>query len=1596
MIRAKNVYAHRSKTFPLPYLSATACAAGGDDRRKEAKRLLSRLRLWAILKSETTSKLCFKLRTKKTRILQNLQLARRFRNSSSHESSSRSRGGVRTFKMSPVDQEPEEKVLPETLPDAPWKKIQQNTFTRWVNQHLSCVELRIENLATDFHDGLRLIRLVEVLATRAIGRYSKKVSFRSQKLENCSLALKFLECEEEVKLVNIDSSDIVDENLKLIMGLIWTLIQHYSISMPVWTDDAKCKNKNASDSPRQRLLAWIKAHVPEDVPVTNFSTDWNDGVALGALVETCYGPLIHLDWRNFDPRNAQENTTTVMNIAAEKLEVAPLINPEELINPNVDEQSVMTYLSQFPRSYAAYIEKKRKEEEERLAYLEKMEHDIEIQREMAEAERIRTAKLEEQERLRKQVEKEETERRRMAAEEARRQEEEAKMERLRIDREIQMELERREREKEAEEARFEEEKRRFEEAEERAKLAREEVITDSHTDVDTTWDVSWCGPKDKSDIFEVLEHESELPYSELVEQPDAPCACNGEPYKCCSDEAQCTNGEGEEVLNGSAGILERKGEMGSDDDTEQQLNGDQHRIPNHLRCFAEGPGLKHAFVDEPTWFEVNTQGADRAGHLQFKLRGPHESQTSVKDHADGCCTFEYTALTPGEYIIDILYADVNENNEELAPQHIPGSPFYVNVANNPDCLPIIEEPKDENALMTFGSNNGLAFEPNQENDCHELDQYSLIRQNGSENKQGAYEVAVLVNIIESLSVQDLAPVVTMPSGAHSKNAEIIDNHDGTVLVKYQPSQQGKHELTIQHNGHNLKGAPIVFYVDDIKNGFITVYGPGLQYAVVGEPAAFTVCAAGGVKTDLVVSIEGNGKANVQSHDNKDGTCSVTWVPPVPGEYLISVKIAGKLVKGGPFKVLVAGEGHKRAHLSVGSTSEVSLNIVEPTLKGISASIKSPHGIEEPCFIRHIDGTHIGVSFTPREVGEHLINVKKDGRLLPKCPFRIKVDKSQVGDASKVVCSGPGISNATSQAFNEITVDTTKAGYGGLSVSVEGPSKAEIICKEAKNGIVKIAYKPSEPGVYAVAVKFADNHVKDSPFNVNCTGKSAGAVTDTATRQCTQAPISLPEQEAVLYAKLPHTNPMDMSAKVMVPSGRSEDIEMRDLGENFYQLKFVPKVEGLHVVSILHKEQHANGSPYQYTIGSFTEGGAHKVRAGGMGLVRGETVHPQSFNIFTREAGAGKLNVTMEGPSKAIMEYKDHKNGNCHLEYKVQKPGEYVVAVKFNDQHIPDSPFKVFIAPSTGEARKLELASFPDMGLPVGKACTFTVLTHRARGHLEAKVVSPSNNVETIDIVPIDEGESYAMRFIPHEPGNHYVHVTLDGAPMRDSPFRIRVGGKDSSDPTAISASGDGLKTGQTGQKCEFIINTCNAGAGPLQVQIDGPSKVTLDAYELDTGYKARYTPMAPGDYFASVKYAGIHIPGSPFKIKVTGSAVGGSGFNESSMVKIDAVAKTSKGTVAQAPTYKGDASKVSAKGAGLKKFFPGRPAMFTIDTAMAGPNLLFVGVVTTKGPCEEVIVKHHGQGSYIVNYKIHERTKGFIFVKYGNDQIPGSPFAVEP
>lgn len=59
--------------------------------------------------------------------------------------------------------------------------------------------------------------------------------------------------------------------------------------------------------------------------------------------------------------------------------------------------------------------------------------------------------------------------------------------------------------------------------------------------------------------------------------------------------------------------------------------------------------------------------------------------------------------------------------------------------------------------------------------------------------------------------------------------------------------------------------------------------------------------------------------------------------------------------------------------------------------------------------------------------------------------------------------------------------------GGLSLAVEGPSKAEISCTDNQDGTCSVSYLPVLPGDYSIAVKYNEKHIAGSPFTARITG-----------------------------------------------------------------------------------------------------------------------------------------------------------------------------------------------------------------------------------------------------------------------------------------------------------------------------------------------------------------------------------------------------------------------------------------------------------------------------------------------------------------------------
>lgn len=66
----------------------------------------------------------------------------------------------------------------------------------------------------------------------------------------------------------------------------------------------------------------------------------------------------------------------------------------------------------------------------------------------------------------------------------------------------------------------------------------------------------------------------------------------------------------------------------------------------------------------------------------------------------------------------------------------------------------------------------------------------------------------------------------------------------------------------------------------------------------------------------------------------------------------------------------------------------------------------------------------------------------------------------------------------------------------------------------------MTYKPTEPGVYIVNVKFADKHVPGSPFTVNVSGHGSNRLRESILRERRAADITHIGSQCELSLKIP--------------------------------------------------------------------------------------------------------------------------------------------------------------------------------------------------------------------------------------------------------------------------------------------------------------------------------------------------------------------------------------------------------------------------------------------------------------------------------------------
>ncbi|TDH01435.1 hypothetical protein EPR50_G00180080 [Perca flavescens] len=229
----------------------------------------------------------------------------------------------------------------DMLLDPAWEQQQRKTFTAWCNSHLRKAGTQIENIEDDLRNGLKLMLLLEVISGERLPKPDRG-KMRFHKIANVNKALEFI-TSKGVKLVSIGAEEIVDGNVKMTLGMIWTIILRFAIQ------DISVEETSAKEG----LLLWCQRKTApyRNVNVQNFHVSWKDGLAFCALIHRHRPDL--LDYSKLNKDDPLGNLNLAFDIAEKHLDIPKMLDAEDIINtPKPDERAIMTYVSCFYHAFA--------------------------------------------------------------------------------------------------------------------------------------------------------------------------------------------------------------------------------------------------------------------------------------------------------------------------------------------------------------------------------------------------------------------------------------------------------------------------------------------------------------------------------------------------------------------------------------------------------------------------------------------------------------------------------------------------------------------------------------------------------------------------------------------------------------------------------------------------------------------------------------------------------------------------------------------------------------------------------------------------------------------------------------------------------------------------------------------------------------------------------------------------------------------------------------------------------------------------------------------------------------------------------------------
>lgn len=630
---------------------------------------------------------------------------------------------------------------------------------------------------------------------------------------------------------------------------------------------------------------------------------------------------------------------------------------------------------------------------------------------------------------------------------------------------------------------------------------------------------------------------------------------------------------------------------------------------------------------------------------------------------------------------------------------------------------------------------------------------------------------------------------------------------------------------------------------------------------------------------------------------------------------------------------------------VGKVTSFHIDTLGRSAREFDVVVSGPTGSAVPVRCYQTKTGKLQAEFTARDVGPHTVEVLHQAKAVQGSPFTCEAHDADCVRIMDIPSTQGNVGERI--AFS---VNTKNAGSADLEVIATNPIQQQVQVQHTivSDDLVQVSFLPSMAGLYQVTVTYGGVPVKNSPLALG-----VGAIGPTPPPRAVGKGL----ESAVVGERTSFTVSSAVQPRVQVESIDGiidAHIQCPKAGE--FIVSYTPKWVGVYDIIISIGPNDLPGSPFRPVV----------VDPSAVRLIGGWTQYlddigriklPAKLVFDTSNAGPGNLECKISG-----RKISPDKNGNrfkFELSTEGLTAGESDFEMRFANLRLPETPNTAIAlgAQVVLNGKGLSQAQ-------CGEPSVFTIDGSKATsGNPEVTLHAVDTNVPIPVMLSLTGDKIWRATYTINTPGNYLLSVLWAGRPVKGCPLMVEA--KGGADASKVLCSGEGLRQGVVGREIRSWIDTRRAGPGELTAHCTGPHKVAYcELYDHgDATFTLNVKPQESGRHALTIKYAGQHVSGSPFTLKVAGAP---------------------------------DASKVRVYGPGVEHgVLATFQSRFICDTRGAGAGQLTVRVRGPKGAFRvEMQRESQKDRTILCKYDPTEPGDYRVEVKWANELVPGSPFHV--